>query len=153
MYQDAIRKRLEPFNFGQSKSGMETFISAIRYAQNGRPQQVIVKIDSTNAFHTLSRKTMFEQIAKYFPSLMPYLNAIYGCPRQCWTPSPGGPCELIMSHEGVTQGHIWGSALFNLGTLEPIFLTLNKYILRARHVHPLFRHRRRDRIGCLNFFR
>ena len=71
---------------------------------------------------------MFEQVAKYFPALMPYLIAIYGRPRNCWTPSLTGPCELILSHEGVAQGHIWGSALFNIGTLEPILLTLNKLL-------------------------
>jgi hypothetical protein len=128
IYRDQIRKRLEPFNFGQSQSGMETFVEVIRTRQQQKSKWVIFKIDSTNAFNTLHRKVIFEQFSKYFPVLIPYLNAVYGSSRSCWTPTSSNSSVLIKSEEGVTQGHVWGSAIFNISTLEPILLTINKLL-------------------------
>ena len=125
---DKIRSVLEPFQYGLAKAGPESLVQKINTTLAENKSWVVLKLDVTNAFNTIHRKVIFEQVRDLFPELLPYINMLYGGHRECWTRDETGFHQVIRSEEGVTQGHTLGTVLFNISTYRPVHLKLNKLL-------------------------
>jgi hypothetical protein len=123
-----IRPLLEPFQYGLAKAGPESLVQNINTTLLENESWVVLKLYVTNAFNTLNRRVIFEQVRDLFPELLPYINLLYGGHRECWTRDETGSHQIIRSEEGVTQGHTLGTVLFNVSTYRPVLLRLNKLL-------------------------
>ncbi len=80
----------------------------------------ILTIDFKNAFNTLGRRCIFDQLTVHFPGLARFYHWTYHCPAPLYL-SDG--TLATMSATGVRQGDPLGSLFFCLG-LQPILLQL-----------------------------
>ena len=112
----------------QEKASMAAFLSPVQYgvATPGGLEQVVhqlqagleahedwglFKCDLSNAFNSVARATIFEEVSEHFPSLLPFTTFLYG------QPSPliyrnGDSSAVLSSQEGVHQGDPLGPFYF-----------------------------------------
>ena len=69
----------------RAKAGPESLVQNINTTLAENKSWVVLKLDVTNAFNTIHRKVIFEQVCDLFPELLPYINLLYGGHRECWT--------------------------------------------------------------------
>jgi hypothetical protein len=80
----------EPFQFGLSKSGLESITHITKEALKQHPNWVLLRLDLVNAFNTILRKIIFQEIQEHFPFLLPWLCCLYGQSSDLWTKSEDG---------------------------------------------------------------
>ena len=76
---------------------------------------LVISFDWANVFNTPIRTVLFEKVAANYPSLLPFVNLVYGAHTtvRFFAHQPSGPID-ITSASGVRQGGPLGSALFSL---------------------------------------
>ena len=94
---------------------MYNIVDAINAALATDPSNTpVISFDWANAFNTPSRAVPFKEVAANYPSLLPFVNLVYGAhttARFC-AHHPSGRID-ITSASGVRQGDSLGSALFS----------------------------------------
>jgi hypothetical protein len=59
----------EPLQFGLSKGGLESITYITKQALLEHPNWVLLRLDLVNAFNSILRKTIFEEVNAHFPEL------------------------------------------------------------------------------------
>ena len=114
-YHPYTKDFFEPFHFGLSKSGLESITHITKEALQQHPNWVLLRLDLVNAFNTILRKIIFQEVQEHFPFLLPWLCCLYGQSSNLWTKSEDGTFYFpLSSEEGVKQGCTLGSFLFCL---------------------------------------
>ena len=121
---------LARYQYGVGASaGSETVVNAVRAMLQDAlpdslpggylpPRRVLVKLDCSNAFNSVSRRLVLSQVKKYFPSLEKYVASHYPInfpsPTLVGVQLESGEIRWIPTKTGVHQGDPLGPALFAL---------------------------------------
>ena len=106
---------LTPHQYGVSTpGGAEVMSHLIQLCLQENENSVILKVDAKNAFNSISRDVILEEVATHFPQLYPFVAKCYvnAIPLVV---SINGKYTSIQSEEGVQQGDPLGPFLFSLG--------------------------------------
>ena len=99
--------------------GCEAAVHATRrFIRSMRPDQVLVKLDFTNAFNSLRRDIMLNAVYKTIPEIYPFVLQAYSA-----TTVLRFGHLLLTSEMGTQQGDPLGLLLFSL-QLQPVLQTL-----------------------------
>ena len=94
-------------------AGAEAVIHGTRLALQS-PNSISLQLDFKNAFNSLSRRLILQQLHLHFPHLIPYFSARYG--NHTHLPVSGAPIDVsITSRTGIQQGDPLGPFFFALG--------------------------------------
>ena len=105
-----IKNYLEPTQLAVgSQSGTETIIHQTR--QLMKDGHFILQIDLTNAFNSVSRCAIQEELIKHAPSLLNYWDRLYGSHTNLSLKAEDG-IHGVPSQTGVRQGCPFGTAFF-----------------------------------------
>ncbi|XP_062499650.1 uncharacterized protein LOC134176971 [Corticium candelabrum] len=104
--------------------GAELLTHHIQILLEQNPDWSILKTDVRNAFNSVSRERLLQQIAKDFPDIYPHVKQLYGESSKLIYVTDKG-VELLTSSEGVHQGDPLGPALFS-ATIHPILCEVIK---------------------------
>ena len=111
-----ITKELAPFQLSYAvKNGCEAVVHLIRqmHELNGATH-VIITLDVSNAFNSVSRLQGLLSIAQLLPGVYTYANCTYRRSNTLWLESPEEQTrEPIQGQEGSTQGAVDGALFFN----------------------------------------
>ena len=96
-------------------SGAETIIHVVRLAMQAHPDWVCLQLDFRNAFNTVSRSLIANELREHHPDLLPYFYARYGqhTVLQVHT-GPGQDPASIFSAQGLHQGDPLAPFFFSL---------------------------------------
>ena len=111
-----ITKELAPFQLSYAvKNGCEAVVHLLRqmHELNGATH-VIITLDVSNAFNSVSRLQGLLSIAQSLPGVYTYANCTYWRSNTLWLESPEEQTrEPIQGQEGSTQGAVDGALFFN----------------------------------------
>ena len=107
-----------------TKSGPKLITHRIQLALQENPDWVVIKSDVKNAFNSISRRSMLDQLSTAFPDLANHANRMYEESSSLLFMQGSSPI-VISSEEGVHQGDSLGRALFAI-TIQPVLLNLEK---------------------------
>jgi hypothetical protein len=101
-----------------TRGGSDIMLHAIGAALDQHPEWVLLMVDYTNAFNTVSRTRFLEEVHRLFPELYPFVLScyemdpfmVYGVADADGVLTP----QSIMSQEGCQQGDPLGPILFSL---------------------------------------
>ena len=94
------------------KSGAEALVHAARRFVGALPSDnILVKLDFTNAFNCIRRDRMLEATAVHLPELLSYVSSVYSLPSSLFFGH-----YIVESAEGVQQGDPLGPLLYSLTT-------------------------------------
>ena len=116
----ALQDRLKPHQLGvATPAGCETTVLALRALREIKPEWGILQIDVANAFNTVSRSAIFEDLREAggsLEALIPYCRAFYANPSPLLYSnlSPPYGCHVLSSTNGTRQGDPLGGPLFAL---------------------------------------
>jgi ribonuclease HI len=128
-YRPRTKDYFEPHQFGLSQSGLESITHITKEALKEHPDWVLLRLDLVNAFNSIFRKIIFEEVYKHFPLLLPWLYCLYGDFSHLWTKSDEGEFYFpLSSEEGVKQGCTLGSFLFCLAIHNPVIKKINELL-------------------------
>jgi hypothetical protein len=109
---------LQPLQVGVGvRGGAEGLVHALNrlVADPDRaPDLVVATLDFENAFNTIGRMRMLQEVAQHCPTISAYVNVTYGCAANLYV----GP-HVVESTTGVQQGDPLSPLLFAL-TLQPL---------------------------------
>ena len=108
------------------RGGIDIAIHAARTAvETAAANQVMLKVDFTNAFNTVRRDHMFESVVRHLPSLAPFVSACY-CSHSflCIGDSK------ILSAEGLQQGDPLAPILFCIA-IHDLLASLSSRVIIA----------------------
>ena len=112
-----IQNEFAPFQLGcMIKNVCEAVVHLIRQLLHDMTgdSHVIISIDVSNAFNTVSRLQGLLSIAQSLPSLYTYTNRSYSLKNKLWMDGPDEQTrEPIPSEERSTQGAVDGGVFFN----------------------------------------
>ena len=107
---NSLREDLLPCQLGVGvRLGCESAVHATRSSINSVDPKVLLKLDVSNAFNSIDRKTFIGEIASRYPFLYFLVNEAYSNPSTLFA---GEHC--IPSSRGIQQGDPLGLALFAL---------------------------------------
>ena len=105
---------LAPHQYGVSTpGGAEVMSHLIQLCSQQDENSVILKVDAKNAFNTISRDIILEEVAVHFPQIYPFVAKCYVNSTPLVV-SLNGQDTTIQSVEGVQQGDPLGPFLFSL---------------------------------------
>ena len=132
-YRPTFSEFFEPFQYGLSKSGLESITHITKEVLKDHPNWVLLRLDLVNAFNSsVLRKIIFKEVHDHYPFLLPWLSCLYGNFSQLWTKSVDGTHYFpLSSQEGVKQGCTLGSFLFCLAIHNPIIRKINNLLLTS----------------------
>ena len=112
-----ITKELSPFQLSYAvKNGCEAVVHLLRqmHELNGATH-VIITLDVSNAFNSVSRLQGLLSIAQPLPGVYTYANCAYRRTNTLWLEGPDEQTrEPIEGQEGSTQGAVDGGVFFNV---------------------------------------
>ena len=119
--------KLLPVQLGVNVSGgCEAIVHATRrFTSKMAADDVIVKLDFTNAFNCLRRDIMLQTVADELPCLYRFCHLAYGTSTKLRFGD-----QAIWSQEGVQQGDPLGPLLFCL-TIQPLLRSLSSELIAA----------------------
>lgn len=94
-----------------TSAGAEAIVHSVRLASVAHPDWLFLQLDFRNAFNTISRSLIEQQLQSSFPSLLPYFYSRYGRATLIQV----GDSGVIQSTSGVHQGDPVGPFFFALG--------------------------------------
>ena len=103
--------------------GSENVIHGTRMLVNDNPHRVVVSLDLSNAFNTVSRQAFMDQVEHFFPDLAAWIWECYGQKQFLLVKG----VEALLSATGVQQGDPLGPFLFCLA-LHPLLKNLAKRV-------------------------
>lgn len=112
--------------------GLETIIHSVQlmtYTAGREVPNVVVTLDTSNAFNAVLRKAIIAALRESFPALLPYFETVYRTPAELFYHLSGvdkdspGKWEKILSSEGTQQGDPLGPFFFCLA-LHTVLVTV-----------------------------
>ena len=106
-------------------AGADMLVHSVRLLLEAKPDFVLVKLDSKNAFNEICRYTMLKEIQEHFPQLFRFAFRLYGGPNppRLLFGIQGGQVRVLYSEEGTQQGDPAGPLYFALA-LHPALYQL-----------------------------
>ena len=100
-----------------TRGGSEMLVHHVQRLLEENPEFGVLKTDVSNAFNSVSRQHLLQEVASHFPELYGHVKQMYG------QSSPllyfNGHNTCIIKSQGVHQGDPLGPALFSL-VIQPI---------------------------------
>ncbi|NDC79197.1 MAG: hypothetical protein EBZ67_15200, partial [Chitinophagia bacterium] len=117
---DDIRRLLHPLQLGvATPSGCETVLHYCRSVLAVRPDWYILRLDVRNAYNTIFRAEILQQVKEHFPYMFPFVKAIYSGRPKLWVEVLEELQSALRSKEGTQQGDVLASLLYALA-LHPV---------------------------------
>ena len=114
-FRTQIQQYLEPWQFAVGiKGGQEQMTAQLQTQLATHPQQVLIKLDSTNAFNKIDRQKTLDEVATGFPCMIDFFWQFYGEPSEIWYDTDT-TSHTLYSQEGTQQGDPAGPLLFSVG--------------------------------------
>ena len=114
-----------PIQHGVStKCGTELIAHHISLTLETNPNWIVLKSDVKNAFNSVSRDQIMEQVSLAFPDLYNHVIQMYGKPSSLVF-MQGSSTVIIPSEEGVHQGDPLGPVLFATA-IHPVLTKIQK---------------------------
>ena len=104
------------------RSGSEVMVHTIQASLEANPEWVDISMDIKNAFNTVHRSSMFQEVVATFPQLYAFTKLCYGCsPVLQFRMQGGGEVEYgeVLSCEGAQQGDPLGPLYYALA-MHPV---------------------------------
>jgi hypothetical protein len=111
--------------------GTETIVHVINQILQDKPVWGSLLADISNAFNSIHRQIIVNQLKLHFPSMLPWFIATYSKPNHLWTSQDTAIARTrveITSDEGVQQGDPISPFLFCLATHHTVILPVQKHI-------------------------
>ena len=94
--------------------GIELLYHHVQLLLEGRPDYIVLKTDVKNAFNSLHRHHLLEQVSNFHPEIYPHVRQMYS--HSSSLVYQQGDCIVIIPfEEGIHQGDPLGPALFSTG--------------------------------------
>ena len=113
-----------------TEGGVETIVHHVQALIEQHPEWVILKSDVKNAFNSISRQHMLQQICNSFPDLYPHAFSMYGHVSSL-VYTMGERTVILQSQEGVHQGDPLGPSLFAIA-IQPLLFEVQKRHARVQ---------------------
>ncbi|XP_065832959.1 uncharacterized protein [Oscarella lobularis] len=124
LLESKIESFLSPYQFGVcTPGGADLMIHVIQLVLQSNPHWVLLKTDAKNAFNSVSRKTILDNVRDSFSELLSFVSKCYVQSSTLLT-TVGDTLSAISSEEGVQQGDPLGPFLFALA-IHPILQNAN----------------------------
>ena len=107
-----------------TKCGTELIAHHISLTLESNPNWIVLKSDVKNAFNSVSRDQIMEQVSLTFPELYNHVIQMYGKPSSLVF-MQGSSTIVIPSEEGVHQGDPLGPVLFAMA-IHPVLTKIQK---------------------------
>ena len=115
-YGERIDDHMSPLQYGvQTRGGLEQVQLQVRALLEANPTWCVLRADCRNAFNTLSRRPIMQQLREHFPELLPLVGQFYLSAGGLHFRGADGERVLLHSITGVQQGDPLGPFLFALG--------------------------------------
>ena len=111
---DRARGVLEPLQLGvKTPNGCEAAV------HRSNPDKVALSLDVSNAFNTVHRSAVLQEVRTHFPSIAPWVDCCYRHESTLFTGSSSVTSQVIASARGVQQGDLLRPVLFALA-IHPV---------------------------------
>ena len=107
-----------------TEGGVELIVHHAQDLIKQHPDWVILKSDIKNAFNSISRQHMIQQLCNHFPDLYPHAINMYGYVSSL-VYTTGHKTVILQSQEGVHQGDPLGDPLFSIA-IQPLLSKMQK---------------------------
>ena len=111
----AVKEKLAPLQVGVAVPGAgEKVVHRLLDWAATAPDEVLLQVDISNAFNSLSRSALLEAVASHAPDFLPYAVSCYALPsRMC------GRSFHLWAESGVHHGDVGGTLFFSLAITTP----------------------------------
>ena len=125
---EEIRKHFGDLQFGMQTSGCEKIIHGVRQLLDDDHHLAAVTLDCRNAFNSISRKKMAEELfaTRCFAPMYSYFSLLYGSKSSLHLTDGKNSCVLF-SEEGCRQGCATSSFLFCMGIHSTLVSIQDRY--------------------------
>jgi hypothetical protein len=114
-HREKFQKDFEPIQFGvASKNGCEKVYHLITLLLEQDKNLAVLSTDIINAFNSICRQTMLEEVHQHYPELLPFVLMNYATPSTLHFRDNTGVSHSLSSEMGPRQGDSLGSFLFAL---------------------------------------
>ncbi len=133
--QDTIQDLFGSSQFGVgTPCGTEKILHRINLQLQSQPTLDMIQIDFRNAFNTVSREQVLDQVKMHLQEWYPYVQASYGKPVKLYMNLVGSQsAATISSIEGVHQGDSIGPLLFCLAIQAKVNQIVSHYTDISTH--------------------
>ena len=107
------------YGMGQ-RAATEKMFRLVEAAVHEHGDNVAVALDVTNAFNTMSRHHMMEEVAQDDPALLPTASIVLARAQRHYFYDDEGHAHQVVATSGVDQGDPLSAALFMLGMRKPM---------------------------------
>jgi hypothetical protein len=120
---EICKSHLFPLQVGVGvKNGIEVAINSIRLSFENDPTKHIFKTDNRNAFNSMERTIILEEVKNRCPSAYPLISSMLKPEALLWNVSDS-TISVIESSAGSQQGDVAGGLVYSIG-LQPFLIGL-----------------------------